>query len=250
MYLQVKKSNIYDSYEMYHKNGSWMCNCSKKKAFWYVNGGLAEWIGENKFQLKFESGGFGNNGKSDYYKEKMKNECVVCGTNENLTRHHVVPYMFVKYFPLEYKTKNQHDIVVMCHECHAKYELTANDLKRKYAKGLEIENSFGNQPLNPFDKLNKKILSARTALKRYAEGLAVIPDERVKRLISFAEMELFDVEVIENNSWSKLLVDTLVKDHKLHEFMVSWRKHFLEHAKPKNMPKYWDVFHKSNPEYE
>jgi hypothetical protein len=249
MVKNFKKPELFSHYEMYHKNGSWMCNCNKKRAEWYIKKNLAKWIGVKKFQLQFEPGGFGKNGKGDFYKEKIKNECVVCGAISNLTKHHVVPYVFIKYFPLEYKGNDYHDLVVICHTCHVEYEVKAEYLKVQFAKFFGVLPDFCDSTINVFDKLNRKIIAARITLKEHESGKIRIPEKNLSKLIAFAEMELFDVEAIESNSWAKLLVGKLIAGGGLYDFMVQWRKHFIEYAKPENMPKHWDVFHKTVEEF-
>ena len=231
---------------MFHFNGDWMCNCSKKKANWYIKNNLAEWISDKQFRLNFVSGGFGHNKDSPYYAELLNNQCVVCGDCNNLTRHHVVPYMFIKHLPAKFKNNNQHDIVSMCNDCHMSYENHASLFKKQFALSYDLDMGKQNK-LDILERMNKKILSARNALDLYFLNKVKIPEEKLLFLIEVGNMEIFKFEVVDKDLWSKKLIDhILLNESGLHEFSVAWRKHFLFYAKPKHMPKHWSVEHKNS----
>ena len=55
-----------------------------------------------------------------------------------LTKHHIVPYMYSKWLPIEYKSHNSHDIVLLTRDEHYRYEIEATKLKNLIAKKLNI----------------------------------------------------------------------------------------------------------------
>jgi len=123
MPINATKKPIYESFSMIHLDGTFMCHINGKRANWYVEKGLAEWIDEKTFQLKFEPKG---KGKKDllFYNQKLENRCVVCGNDhqDELNKHHVVPSVFRSRFPIQYKESNHHDVLVTCLDCHENYE--------------------------------------------------------------------------------------------------------------------------------
>ena len=73
---KVSKSPIYESFAMLHPSGDLMCYTNKKRANWYIKLGLAKWINDNTFQLRFEPKGKGKS-HLPFYTQKMQNICVM-----------------------------------------------------------------------------------------------------------------------------------------------------------------------------
>ena len=128
-----------EPFKMIHPDGEFMCYVSKKRAQWYCNKKLAEWINNSTFKLKFNPNGIGKRGLK-FYETKQENSCVVCGNSnkDNLTKHHVVPYVFRRNFPVIYKQSNHHDVLIVCEKCHIKYETHASEFKNKLAKDFNL----------------------------------------------------------------------------------------------------------------
>ena len=68
---KVSKSPIYESFAMLHPSGDLMCYTNKKRANWYIKLGLAKWINDNTFQLRFEPKGKGKS-HLPFYTQKMQ----------------------------------------------------------------------------------------------------------------------------------------------------------------------------------
>ena len=104
---------------MFSPDGILMFRCDYKKANWYLKRNLGEVISQYplKVKLKFKPRGLGNHNKS-FGLTEMSNECVICGASEYLTRHHVVPYCYRRYFPTSIKSHNFHDVLSLCVKCH------------------------------------------------------------------------------------------------------------------------------------
>ena len=126
-----------ENWKVYHPNGKHMFTCGDSKAYWYLdrtddNGiPLAEKISEFEIRLTFEPKGDGYSEKDDFGKSDRLIRCVVSGQEDNLQRHHIVPYCYRTYFPVEYKSKNHHDVVLITDKLHEEYEREANKLKLK-----------------------------------------------------------------------------------------------------------------------
>lgn len=238
---------------MIHPDGSLMCHCNNKKANWYVKRGLAIWLDDKQFQLKFAPSGHGKS-NSAYYTQELENRCVVCGVQESemgLNKHHVVPYVFRSRFPVQYKESNHHDILPTCVNCHEAYEDEANDLKQKLA--LKVGVSI-NSPLSENEQYNKKILSARKVIDKINNkelidsngNLVSIPEEKIQLLKEKASKELLPGENKKSGAiWAdKIMLDVLNGDiNNLWNFIRMWRAHFIEHAQPQFLPKHWSVDH-------
>ena len=101
----LTSDRLYGNCQILHPDGSLMCYCAMRKINWYLKRNLATQISNNPvvIKLNFQPKGKGN-ADNPFYLQERRNICVVCGTQENLTKHHCVPYCFRKHFPNEYKS--------------------------------------------------------------------------------------------------------------------------------------------------
>lgn len=102
-----------------------LCRCDKKKIDWYLSRNLAEVLQEDPaiIRLTFQPNGRGvSAGKGDPqvdnlyyvdYKPGKRNQCVVCGAEENYMRFHIVPSKYRCFFPEKYKAHRSHDILLL-----------------------------------------------------------------------------------------------------------------------------------------
>lgn len=241
-----KDRKIYGNYQVLSPDGYLMFRCDEKKANWYLSRNLATIIKQNPFtiQLKFKPKGLGNHNKP-FGLSEMKNQCVNCGTEDFLTRHHIVPFCYRKHFPISFKSHNFHDVLSMCLECHEKYERKADELKKK----LSLQY---NSPINGDTSELKKdhlkaIKSANTLLKSYD----CIPKFRVEELKNEVRNYLlrdFNIEdlITLSNYKQNLLKKThgqivIEKVDNLQEFIELWRNHFIENNQCLFLPKSWSV---------
>jgi hypothetical protein len=244
------KKPLYDNIVAIAPDGEPLCRCNREKADWYLARNLAELVSDEPtvIRLKFEPKGRGHAGDQFYLAEKH-NICVVCGTTENHTRHHIVPYCFRKYFPDKAKRHNSHDIVPMCVQCHDQYEAFADQLKK------ELSQQYGVPFVGNGVVMNRDLLR----VKRHASALQHcrdrIPKERVEQLYQTLreffqrdEITAKDVEqaarirpVLKTAEFTKFgeYIVKQVKD--LEAFVVRWRKHFINTMKPAHMPKHWKL---------
>lgn len=242
MPISAQQNSIYESISMIHPSGSFMCHVSKKRANWYINKGLADWLTEDSFQLKFEPNGYGNI-HMPYYSQKLENRCVVCGdyTEGNLNKHHVVPYVFRSRFPLKNKESNHHDILVVCVDCHKAYETEATKLKQVIATNYNVSMV---PVVSKEELLNKKILSSRLLLSKIEAGSARdIPLDRVNEIKEFSSKELVSIVTSSDSHWADTIINKLLNEDKLFDFIKMWRQHFLDIMSPKYLPKHWSVDH-------
>ena len=98
--LQSGSNNLNtENWKVYHPNGKHMFNCGEKKTRWYLERNLAVDIGNKKIKLTFIPRGNGFEDNEEFGRGIREARCVVTGIEENLQRHHIVPYCYRTYFP-------------------------------------------------------------------------------------------------------------------------------------------------------
>lgn len=254
-WLEARKTNLYGNYQVVHPDGHIMFHCDVQKALWYLNRELADIISENppQLQLKFIPGGLGHIGDKYYLTPKV-NQCVVCGINQDLNRHHVMPRVFRRHLPEQIKNHNYHDILLLCVKCHCAYEVEASKFKQKICKefGILINDGGG-------ENYNQKIGELRGAARALLNYGNFIPEPRYshlqaivkktcsnfteKDLKKFASMNPWTVseEKEKHVSYGLFVMQKIQAEDKVQEFTEQWRKHFVDSMKPKYLPEYWDV---------
>lgn len=224
------KENPYGNYRVYHPEGGLMFFCDLKKYNWYLSRNLAHVVGDKSIKLNFTPKGYGED--DEFLIEGRKNICVVSGSSEGLTKHHVVPTQYRRYFPNRYKSNNSNDVVVLTREIHNEYELTADKYK-KYLEDYYITESelYYNKCVSDFNKLKSSL--------RYKED---IPPHRLFELyrdlnkvmdelginISYDRMDPIDI--------NKLIVERMGVE----KMIVDWKNHFVENTNPQFLPKWWN----------
>jgi hypothetical protein len=257
--MSIDKNNrkfYYGNCKVFSPDGKLMFLCNDFKAKWYLNKNLAIILDSDEESIKeikltFIPKGYGYldnlDSEASYFFIPKENKCVCCGTTEKLTRHHIVPYCYRKYMPLEYKNHNCYDVVKLCRDCHDEYETYAQELKFKlaYDMGIDINNNrevqelgkikrYVHALLNFFDKLPSEAFE-----KMYTEVSAYLGRE-------FTHSDL--IELYENVQ-SKMLhfykscpwKESVDKIEDLDAFVIMWRQHFLDYMKPKYMNDGWTV---------
>ena len=253
---KLQHEHLYGNCIMLAPDGQTLCLCDQKKIDWYLSRNLAVLVNENPktIQLTFVPKG---NGKADYpyYTSEKKNICVCCSSCFELTKHHCVPRCFRKYFPKEYKSHSCHDVVLLCKVCHVKYEEFAQQLKKKLINEYCVKKT---PPLklwcgtpNRLSQQNKelyKAISASNALLNYNK----IPLQRIQileqRVKDYLKKDIITEDdlksillqdlIIPVDNFGKTIVEKLID---IPEFIVMWRRHFVDIMKPKYLPEFWDV---------
>jgi hypothetical protein len=222
-----------------------MFKCNNKKLNWYLDRGLAVVIENNPptIKLNFTPNGLGNHNKS-YGLGKMENLCVNCGSKNHLTRHHIVPFCYRKYFPLEIKSHNFHDVLPMCVDCHNKYERKADRLKEDFA-------IIYNAPING------EIIGGKSTTKYIKMAITLltidsIPKNRIIELRNKIKLH-FDIKRLSTTrikKISEMKINTRVITHgkivinkisNLQEFIEIWRNHFIENNYCNHLPENWNI---------
>ena len=243
------KKRIYSNCKLLHPDGTVMCRCAKKRAQWYLDRNLAEYLGEDKkgnsiFRLTFTPKGCGKSG-DPFYLQDRESKCCVCGCEDDLSKHHIVPLYFRRY--LNGSENSSHDVLPMCRRCHDVYERQhaarlRKDICDNY--GVHEHGMVAGMSMQEYQQISR---AANTLLK-YRERLPDLKEIRLELILLEhldAEATIADLEDLSRRPQDRddyisggELVAAQVKD--VDEFYKMWRYHFLHTMKPKFMPKHWD----------
>jgi hypothetical protein len=248
----MSKSNVlttplYSNIQVQNSAGEHIFNCSHKKVKWYLARNLAEIIQHSPLiiRLNFQVKGNGN-AHDPFYLQTRENICVVCGSNQELTRHHIIPLCYRRNLPEQLKDHSSYDILPVCQPCHYKYEEHADQLKHQLREELGIPKK--SQP--GIDREKHKIHNAASALIKHAD---VIPPVKKLQLLDILNKyygrDITDDDIREASRLSFKIVYTEKSDAlqvvekitDLEAFIIRWRKHFISHTNPQHLPKYWIV---------
>lgn len=259
--MEYRKKNTslhgepYGNNKVLSMHGKLLFKCSRKRIDWYLKKGLANLVSETDDQiiikLNFDAGGPGCEGDAFCLSEK-RNICVVCGSKDNLSRHHIVPYGYRKFFPLEQKDHNAHDVLLLCIPCHHKYEEFAREFKKSIAD--EYNAPYKGKHLREMHRLRKVYSYAKNLLNhdgnipnikkqrmyKYIVGVTGYKDittELLSKLVSEGESQNINAAA-GFKTHEQMVVENLVD---LQSFIYNWRSHFLETMKPSYMPNGWSI---------
>jgi len=234
---------LYDNCEIYSPDDRLLGHCNFDKFNWYIKKNLAFKLGHKKLKLKFVPKDW-----ADYAPNLIKKEniCVNCRTDEDLTKHHIIPKCYIKHFPLKIKSNNSHDVVLLCGDCHADYEQEATIIKKelgeKYNAPLDTKKEhvqlfkayscllqlMNFQKTPEWDK-NQMILNMMYTVETFMPNVTY-SNEDVKELRA-------KVAKIKSVNHGKLVMK-YITDYQ--EFAEMWRLHFIETVDPTFMPDGWD----------
>jgi hypothetical protein len=262
-----------ENWKVFSMGGKHMFTCGERKAEWYLNKKLAKLIGENEIQLTFKPKGYGFEEGEVFGLAGRVIQCVVTGEENDLQRHHIVPYCYRRWFPEEYKSKNHHDVVLVTYKIHEQYERQATIEKDQIAE------DFGVKTLNEYNLEYTKILcefsNERTKmlsrLHSIFKSYDIIPVDviydifelvskysgiNVEIIAKFNFIQLYKLYLLLKENFEKEfdkfkenkqvefdhgyhVVKQLDTHEKIREFVIRWRKHFVNTMKPKYMPEGW-----------
>lgn len=182
-YLEARHAVMYGNFRIQGPDGREMFHCSSQKALWYLNRNLVEIVSEDPptLRLRFLPNGEGHVG-DNYYLTEKHNRCVVCGTEEFLSRHHVMPRVFRRYMPEEIKEHSHHDVLLLCLDCHMRYERNGDHYKREICQKLDLSMNECWQNYDP--EVDRAVRAARALLSERLWEVKVkeTPQERLDKL--------------------------------------------------------------------
>ncbi len=223
----------YDNVELFHPDGSVMCYLSNKRAGWYLKHDLAEVIGDKQIQLKFQPQG---PGEPPELLEKRNNVCVVSGSPDFLTRHHVIPTQYRKWFARRYKDKNCFDIVLLTRDVHDIYENEAYKLKEQLMRdyiNVDTKEMFGDFNLGRtlYNCLNRHFDRIPFQRRVWME----IKFYGIKQKTGFKDDDFKSKSLLDITNYNAQIVKAMGEE----KMIVLWKHHFIKHAKPEHLPSWW-----------
>lgn len=240
---------LFDNCIIQAPDGTNLSRCGRKKLQWYLNRDMAYLVGDNPLTIRLRFEPSGRRGLDDpLLMDGKPNICVVCGTTEDLTRHHIIPYSFIRHMDLEYKVDIIRDIFPLCRSCHNNYEEKSQEKRHEMAARMGV-------PINGIasDEIRKvrKVMGAAVAVLKHGKKM---PPHRREELLVVVREFLNKQEVTENDlqtlreyeitkrddyvNFSKYVVSQ-VGDY--NEFARDWRMHFMTTMNPKFMPAKWKI---------
>jgi hypothetical protein len=249
--LHPLKRDNYENCMMLHPSGEPMFRCLKKTIDWYTSRNLAKILPDDTradvvAQFTFEPKGTGHAG-DNFFLIVRKNECVVCGTSEKLTRHHIMPHCYIKFFPLELRRNNSYDVMTLCVEHHHEYEESAKELKAELASkyqaplhgiggGVDVDLYHAHAFIKTLIKYHKQIPMKRKQemLEHISKTLKV--DAKLDDLENFS-ISKKDYAIKATKNHGEIVLESITD---LDAFVIMWRKHFLSTMDPQYIPKHWD----------
>jgi hypothetical protein len=245
-----RERQIYGNCKVLHPNGKLMFLCLPKRVNWYLDRNLAEIINEDPLtiRLTFSPNG-GGHIDDEYHLGEKRNACVVCNCDdlEYLTKHHIIPREYRKWFPLELKSRSSHDVVVLCSICHSNYEHQFAD---KLKSGLEKEVGINNNNTMRQDQQKTLTVYNYAKLMMDADRVLKIPEGRIdyflkemKRIFKTENpAEIYELPVHQMiRDELDAVAKTIIEGKDLKEFIKMWRNHFIESMDPPYMPNGWSI---------
>lgn len=279
--LDAKKK--YSNCRIYSPQNKLMCINSEKKGRWYVEKTGAEILEINEdgtlksIRLTFKPRGNGFDEDDVFGLSEQETRCVVTGIDDitQLTKHHIVPYSYRRHMPIEYKSRNHHDVVFMTEDKHDEYERIANSFRDFLHKHYGVLTIRESQQCN-LEMLNSNLLKYMRQIRGFINSIRRngnrIQIDRLKkmraeildyinriynvRIVALTDywMERISLDIEEKCSQvkgiasidsHKILVEKLITDGKLDDFVFQWRQHFIDTMQPPYMPKGWEVNRKT-----
>jgi len=256
-------------------------------------------------RLKFEPHGYGNSSRAgtdekaqNFYLSEFSNHCVVCGETHGFRRHNVVPSSYRKHFPPVFKIYSNHDVVLLCPNCHRQaeqYDIQfAEELAREYGvvlpgsqehkelcdpvklsvnkAAIVLRNTAARKLKLPSKRLNELRETIAAYLNKSADmltnadvaaALLIDPCDANDEVLNMA-MKLNEemarggdksaiaakrrAQLREHNANSspQLRIVSQLTDDQLQNFIVRWRRHFVDRMAPRHLSPFWDVEHRSH----
>lgn len=258
-HLRKRRPNLrpFDNCRALAPDGSFLFNCARDKAERYLKHGGAELVTEDPFtiRLTFQPAGPGVSA-DPCLSRPLENRCVVCGAEENLSKHHVVPYCYRRWFPNEVGYLTSYDVMAVCLECHDRYELKADTLKRELERKYEVP-----AECYAFVREGAEVARLRSHANALLRCLDKMPPARIAECLETVRAHYGRPNITRDDLTaltrpedpgreftppSLYVVSRLRSLEEVDAFAVMWREHFLETMRPRYMPPGWTAYRNAN----
>lgn len=239
--IKTTSETIYDNCQVYSSENVLISYTSKKKALKLLRWERAEIFSEEPFIIKMKK-----NLKSPLPINVLvprENICVCCGTDKNLTRHHVIPHEYSKFMNVKFKKYNYGNVLAACYQCHQNYEREAYKLKLQLAERYNApfvdRNSISTYALC-YTILNSENIPYQKILELYDKLSKITNLPRIELTEEFMINKLEETHRTNLKSHSEIVWES-IKDS-AEDFIIMWKNHFLEFAKPNFLPEFWHYY--------
>lgn len=244
----VTRRSLYDNCLVLSPEGEMMFRCRRGRFDWYLSNTHCEKVGDDPptLRLKFEPRGPGYIG-DPYHLQERDSRCVVCGETRYLTRHHVLPKLFRRHYPMSYVRRCGHDVLPICTECHDRYETLALRKKKEIAAENGVPYYSRKVTLDP--RLLPVIKTAWT-LHRHGPRIPRAKKEPLVQVLreylgkdAITAEDLDRIRTMDGRCDNPNYVDIgryVVQRVDLEGFLIDWRQHFVKRMRPRFLPSGWD----------
>ena len=242
---------LYDNYVLLDRDGNFLSFCNEKIFIHYQKLGC-ELLDDKTVKTNVVQ----KMKLSEYHKEVKHNNCVICGSNNNLMRHRVIPIIFMNtYAKLNTQRKLSQYCLIICINCqtsvHHEYHNFINDLFKKYM----------NTNFTEIVQEKKQIIRCRKLVELYKNNndqIIINIVKQVKEYFKQSEDEKIDIKKVNkyaslNSSDNKyiILMNQIIKQYGLslsdgdeimkiiEKIEKSWCYYFLKTCKPQYLHKSW-----------
>lgn len=223
----------YDNILVLAKDGRMLSTIGKRRKEFYLKNNLAKEVGPygdypDCIQLKFQP---------DTVTVKPhnlvlgENICVVCGGEENLELHHVMPYFIRRRLPVKYREHSHHWCVLACCDCHK----MADDKAKELYGGLF-------KYISEHAKRDNSLLRLRKLVD--GDHWENIPEDRQLEILFDAGFEsaeeVLAADIDTSTYDNSIFVDKWVENHvasftSIEDMYILYRSKFLE-LSPRHLP--------------
>lgn len=231
-----------------------MFRCSQDRAEWYLSRKLATLEKASKtIRLTFQANGLGH--KDDpFFTAEKDNVCCVCGTNSDLTKHHIVPYQYKKHFPEYTRSHGSYDVLPLCVNCHLACE------RQCARKNRELVERYGASKATPHSEPNRALSYCKVLINNSASlpeevrnrfldelqpllGKVDPTFERIVALCDKLEKQEKHEKALNRRKAKKSSIGAQIvaKIENLDDFAIEWRKLFVETMRPQFLPDAWKI---------
>jgi hypothetical protein len=182
-----KRCKHYHNILMFSPDWQALNTISERRAKWYLARNIAEAVPDNKLKelgwkhpggivLKFEPKK--RPSKIAEFRISIKeNICVMCGKNQFLSLHHIVPRFIRQYFPYTEKARQHAWCVLMCRTCHNKADAVARSIYSESFDAWMKKIHFEKAGKTTQEKARKTLINLLASNR-----LQDIPCERIEKL--------------------------------------------------------------------
>jgi len=254
---------LFENIALEAPDGKLLAYINKSKLKWYLKNGLGNEMddcnGNKTFRLNFEP----SKRLEDSKIEKIENQCCVCGSSDKgLVKHSIIPNLFKKCLPIEAKCFVQSDLVSLCPKCNYRCQKMDDKYKSKLLNEIgvdvkkELDLKEAHLKIGKAYKCAQSLTIHGSKMSRkqfeflWSEIKSIYMDvfQRIAPsdlTVILAECSKFPPQYIIQRDIIKQFATQIVQHYsnkgELGEFVVGWRKHFLNSMHPKHMPGRWKV---------